>query len=397
MRGRSGRWTVAACFVSIIAGPERTAAQFPDWLRSYYLNVPLWSDATSFHPGGVSDLQRLRVMVEPMRGSLTLDVAYENLFTYTARAGAGAFGFVAAPGGNEFLDLQWTISDSDHADWRHRFDRLNLQYAGSQWQATVGRQTISWATTLLLTPADPFVPFDPADPFREYRAGVDAARVQFYPGPLTEFEVVARGSDAPTGETATLLGRGKSVLFGWEVSGWTGVLHDDVAVGVGASGGIGQVAVRSEAALRKDNGDVVIRGTVGVDTRFELFGRDLYTALEYQHDGFGTSTSDELTSVIQSQPFVRGELQTLGRDVTAGQASYQVHPLTSMDVLVLWNLNDPSALIAPGLSYSLSNEASARAGLFLGVGDGEIDPDELLPSEFGSVPVIVYGSLSVFF
>lgn len=376
------------------------AAQLPE-TRGYYLNVPLWSDSTPFAVGGFGDLQRLRFMSAPAIGPIDLDIAYEHILTYSERAVAAPLGAIlagAAPGGGEWLDLQWTIEESRHWLWRHRFDRLNLSYAPSDAvELTLGRQTISWATTLFLTPADPFVPFDPADPFREYRAGVDALRVQAYPGPLSEIDVVLRASDTAAGSTTTLLSRGRTVWRGWEISAWAGALHEEPALGLGAAGALGAAALRFEASLREEDDELVLRGTFGTDTRVDAFGRDLYLLLEYQRDEFGAKNADALTSVVLSKPFARGELQVLGRDVAAAQAVYQVHPLWATDLLFLWNLNDGSALVGAGTTYSASNEVALRAGLFLGLGDDASGAPLSLPSEYGIVPTVLYASLTAFF
>lgn len=390
-------FTVVALLTGIICPPTR--AQLP-WLRAYYLNVGSVSEASSFSRGGLGDVQRLRFMVDPRIGPVRAEVAYEHLLGYSARAKGGIGGSLAAgavPGGGEWLDLQWNVAQDDHVSWDHRFDRLNVRIsAGQILDIAVGRQTISWATTLLLTPADPFLPFDPADPFREYRAGVDAVQLRAFPGPLSEFELVLRPSDTPLGSTVTLAGRGRGVWSGWEFSGWAGVLHDQLAVGLGASGGVGRAAVRLEAEFRNADGDFVARRTVGVDTRFDVFDRDLYVVLEYQQDDFGASSAEDLENVLRSDAFARGELQTLGKHVVAAQWGYRLHPLIGTDLVMLWNLTDVSVLLAPGLSYSVGDEAAARAGLFLGLGrDSTLARP--LPSEFGVTPTILYASLSVFF
>ncbi len=380
------------------------SAQLPT-VRGYYLNVPVWSDSTDFAVGGFSDINRLRLMSQPAWGQLALDVAYEHVATYSERtqaASAGSVFGVVVAGGGEWVDLQWTLEESDHFLWRHRFDRLNLAWAPTNLlQVTVGRQTISWATTLILTPADPFVPFDPSDPFRAYRAGVDALRLQIFPSSLSDLDLVVRPAKTRAGdrvldETLTLLARARSVWMGWEISGWAGVLHDAPAAAIAATGGLGRAAVRGEFSIREEDDDVVLRGTIGLDSRFGLFGRDSYVVLEYQHDDLAAASSDELLAVVLSRPFSRGELQVLGQDVAAGQAAYQLHPLLSTDLLLLVNLVDGSALLAPGASYSVSNEVTARAGVFLGVGDAG-GAGGSLSSEYGIVPTIVYISLSAFF
>ena len=103
------------------------------------------------------------------------------------------------------LELQWTLEESEHVLWQHRFDRLNVSWTPAPpVQIQIGRQAVSWATTLFFTPADPFSPFDPADPFREFRAGVDAARLHVYPGALSEIDVVVNDHTPLGGDTYPL-------------------------------------------------------------------------------------------------------------------------------------------------------------------------------------------------
>ena len=97
----------------------------------------------------------------------------------------------AIPGGGEWFDLQGTAVEQDHFHWQHRLDRLNVAWQPNETvELSFGRQAVSWGTTLFLTPADPFIPFSPADPFRVYRGGIDAARARIYPSPLSEIDVV---------------------------------------------------------------------------------------------------------------------------------------------------------------------------------------------------------------
>jgi hypothetical protein len=390
-----------ALFLALV-GVYSASAQAPA-IRGYYLNVGLWSDSTPFNPGGFADVNRLRLMSQPAIGPVDIEVAYEHVLTYTARMAGGASGGIVVPGGGEWVELQWDLEESDHVVWRHRFDRLNASWAPKEWAAlTVGRQTISWGTTLLLGPADPFIPFDPSDPFRDYRAGVDALRVQLFPSPLSDFDLVlrpakVRSGDTVVDETLTLLGRGRGVWQGWELSGWLGVLHDRAAAAVGAAGGVGQLALRGELSLRDEDDDLAVRGAVGVDSRLDLFGRDFYWSVEYQHDDLGATGAGDLIRVASSDAFGRGELQTLARDIAATQLSYQLHPLWSSDLLVLWSFTDQSALVSPGVSYSASNEITLRAGLFVGLGDDTPSGANELPSEYGITPTLAYLSASLFF
>ncbi|MGH9323128.1 MAG: hypothetical protein ACRD21_02285 [Vicinamibacteria bacterium] len=370
----------------------------PRLLTGYYQNVPLWSVESDLFPGGFTDFNRFRIGASTDFGKFSVEVAYEHVLTLRENEGGGGPFVGAVPGGGEWLELQWTIDETGHAVWQHRFDRLKLGWAPvPAVQVEVGRQAVSWATTLFLTPADPFSPFDPADPFREFRAGVDAARVRVYPGPLSEIDFVVRPTKTAVGEELTALGRGLTTWRNWEISGWAGALYDEVSGAFAASGSLGQWALRGEAVLRDSGEDLVFRGAIGVDRRFTVSERDLLLVIEYQRDGFGASDAADYPGVLESEPFLRGELQVLGRDEAALQSTYQIHPLWSLSGLVLWNLADGSALLSPGFTFSASDEATVSGGLFLGLGEEDLEGGRTLASEYGLVPATAYVSVSFFF
>ena len=364
----------------------------------YYQNVPLWGQETDLSRGGFSDFNRFRVMSDPVWGNFSFRFAYEQVATVRQNETQGIFvGLV--PSGGEWLDLQWIIAEKEHFLWQHRFDRLEIGWSPSRkFELTLGRQAVSWATTLFLTPADPFSPFNPADPFREFRAGVDAVRARVSPGPLSEIDLVVRPTkNEMVGDELTTLGRGLTTWKSWELSGWGGSLYGDITGAFGAAGSVGSYALRGEGVVREIDGDVIFRGTIGLDRLFNVNKRDLYVVVEYQHDGLAAPSADDYQELFQTEAFLRGELQVLGRDETAVQASYQLHPLWSLAALGLWNIDDGSVLLSPSFSYSASNEATVSGGLFFGFGDDVVTPRTPLPSEYGAVGFTVYVSASLFF
>jgi hypothetical protein len=384
-----------AAFFLVLAAP--VSAQ-PRLVTGYYQNAPLVSGETELFPGGFSDFNRFRVASSPSFGSLSLEAAYEQVLTLRENEGSAAAFVGAVPAGGEWLELQWTIQESEHVLWQHRFDRLNLGWTPApEVQIQVGRQAVSWATTLFFTPADPFSPFDPADPFREFRAGVDAARVRIYPGPLSELDFIVRPTKTAVGEELTALGRGLTTWRNWEISGWAGSLYGDVSGAAAASGSLGDWEVRGEAVIRDAGEEVVLRASLGVDRRFTVSRRDLLVVAEYQRDGFGARDGENYAAVLESEPFLRGELQVLGRDEIALQGSYQWHPLWNLSGLLLWNLADGSLLLSPGFAFSAGDEITVTGGLFLGAGPDELEEGAVLPSEYGVVPATAYLSVSFYF
>jgi|TARA_B100000315_G_scaffold233380_1_gene246466 hypothetical protein len=405
-----------ACQFAFAVGVASPAfAQF-DWPSGYLQTVPLVTGPTALpeSESTASDFNRFRLTVEPDWDSLAVEAAYEHTATIRTRATLGS-GIGAVPSGGEWMKLQWAITDEEHALWQHRFDRLNLSWRPTRAvQLTAGRQAVSWGTTLFLTPGDPFLPFSPSDPFRQFRAGVDAARLRIYPSPLSEIDVVVRATrnefvddvmPAAVGrlpttsevEEVTALARGLTTIANWELSGWGGTLYGDAVGAFGAAGSIGAWAIRGEAVVRELDDAVVFRGSLGVDRQVQVGGRDLFLLAEYQHDGLAASDSDDYQALLVSAPFLRGELQVLGRDETVLQGSYQLHPLWSLSGLWIFNAHDQSSLVSPSFAYSVSNEASLNAGLFFGFGDDESTLVRSLPSEYGLTGVTGFVSLSWYF
>ena len=397
--GARGLLAAAAVLAVAGAGPGPARAQ-PSWLTGYLQTVPLFAGATPVTNASASGFNRLRLTTEPVFGPFAVEIAWDHALTVrqddTDFSLLGGLGGV--PGGGEWLELQWSAVDRDHFQWRHRLDRLNVAWQPNDVvELSVGRQAVSWGTTLFLTPADPFIPFSPADPFRVYRGGVDAARARIYPSPLSEIDLVVRPSRTPVGDETTALARGLTTWRNWEVSGWGGTLYGDAAGAVGAAGGLGAWAVRFEAVVRDFRGDVTGRGTIGLDRRLSVYGRDMGLVVEYQRDGLGAAAPEDFLRIFQSPEFLRAEYQVYGRDEAAVQASYQIHPLLSVAGLWLWNLNDRSAIVAPSFSYSASDETSIAGGVFFGTGADTVTSSQLPRSEYGLLSAVGYVSLTWFF
>ena len=397
MRGAELRRGLIVSVLYLAFGTAVLHAQVPD-LSAYYLNLFSRSGESPVSDSGLADFQRFRVMWAPSVGPFGLDFAYEHTLQVSGEdvLGTGAVSVVPSVGVN-WLELDWTAEESDQVLWRHRVDRLALTLpVGESVELSVGRQVVSWASTLILTPADPFTPFDPADPFREYRAGIDGVRIRAYPGAFSEVELVVRPTSSSGGDQLTALVRGKTNWRGWDVAAWGGVLFDDVAGAVSAVGELAGWAVRTEVSVRGDGVGAVLRGTVGVDRRVAVYGRDLYLIVEYQREGFGAADSDELFQTTLSSAFERGELQILARDALATQASYQIHPLWAADLLALTSLSDGSVLLSGGGTWGFGSNSSLRGGAFVGLGDDALAPT-LIGSEFGLAPTVLYLSLTHFF
>jgi hypothetical protein len=366
-------------------------------LTGYGLDVVVGSAEGPFTASQIQNAARLRLMADAGTGPFGLDLAYEHALSVSSAApGAGIGGLLGTGGRGDWLPLQGTLDSTEHALWRHRLDRAAVEVRTDRFAAAVGRQTISWATTLFLTPADPFAPFDPADPFRDYRLGVDAARLRLFVGAMGEVDGAVRMAEYGGDTTVTALGRARATVGRTDLAAWGGILHDDAAVAGALTTIVLDAAVRVEATLRPEEADPVLRLAVGADRSFPVAGRTLYAVVEYQYDGFGARSADDLLAVAASPAYRRGELQVLGRNELMAQATYQVHPLVVVGALTLWNLGDGSALLTPSVSWDAGRAFTVRGGLYAGFGAGET-AGGLPGSEYGIVPITGYVSGAVYF
>ena len=389
----------AVALAVLVAAPGLAGQAGPD-LRGYALGLAAHVDDGPSGPGGAHLFGRLRLMPSVPAGPVTFDAAWEQLLVRVPEgfASAGLVPGASPTRSTDWLDLDGVVRRGERTTWTHRLDRLSVAWDAGRISLTVGRQAISWATTLFLTPADPFAPFDPSDPFREYRGGVDAVRVRAFPGPFSEVELVLRGAGTVDGDRLTAVARAQTSRGGWAFGGWGGWVHEEGAAAVFVSGALGSSAVRAEATVREtpDDGGATFRSAVGLDRNAVLSGRDVYAIVELQYDGFGADRASDLLEVIVSKPYSRGELQTLSTWMGMARISVQAHPLVSLDGLVLTSLSDRSALVAPGVAWSATGSATVRVGAYLGVGPDRVDASGPA-SGYGPLPRVLYASLAWFF
>ena len=368
-------------------------------LTGYALGMSSYTTEGDLSPSGTALLGRARLMGLARSGSFTFDVAYEHVLRRTPEGGGFSVTSPAAgTGSGDWLGTDWELHGWSRGQWCHRFDRLSVGLSEGPVEVEIGRQAISWATTLFLTPADPFAPFDPSDPFREYRGGIDAVRLRVFPGPFTEVEAVVRVAETNLGTTVTALARAQTSSGGWAFGGWAGMLHDDPSMALFATGAFAATVIRSEATLREDDaGEMTVRATLGLDRFFTPGRKDLYLIAELQYDGLGARDASSILEITSSKSFIRGEIQTLGRWTAVMQASYQIHALVGLDAMALVNLADGSTLLAPGLSWAATKSTSIRVGIYSGLGEAGFEPMGTLASEYGSIPGLWYVGVSRFF
>lgn len=311
--------------------------------------------------------------------------------------GVAGIGVTREPG--RAVDLEWDWITDDRLRVWHDLDRASVTVYTSLADVTVGRQGISWGTSLLFPVVDLWAPFSPFELDTEVRPGVDAVRALGYPLPGLEVDAVVAdrgGRDAWSGGV-----RATGSLASADVYGAVARVWNETVVGGGMTWLFETVRARGEVLLPR-NLDTDRwedpRATAGVD----WLGTRLTLSAEYHFNGLGTSEPERYLDVITGDAVARGETYFLGRHYLGGLASWTVDDdeRFHIDGSVLVNLADPSSAFFPTLRWAPGQSTSVSLGGLFTVGDEPAFPGGPLPevrSEYGTYGALGFSRISVFF
>lgn len=335
----------------------------------------------------------LRLLFTQEVGRFTLTAHHNTILN-----GGDSFAFRTNPGatldqsatddGFRLMDLTWELHSGDRHRLVHRFDRLALQYRGSTWGVTVGREAVSWGSGLVFQPMDLFSPFAPTTVDRDFKAGDDLLIVDklFADGSDLQFLGVARRDiegDA-TADVASAAVKWRKFVGSGELELFAGKHYLDQVYGGALRIPVRSAMLRTDlVATRLQAGDWYYSGIVNLDYSFDLAGRSSYVFAEYYHNDFGLKAlpaSPALLPEALAARLLRGEVFNLMRDYLALGGSVQWHPLWTQALTVIGNLNDGSTLLQTSISYVPSDRATLEAGVTVPFGGAG--------TEFGGVPVL---------
>ena len=344
-------------------------------------------------------------------------------FTYASSVTGSSAGFGLPAGQTRYraLDATWEWHTDKKTSAMLWPDRFNVKLSWPGLDLIIGRQAVTFGKAYFWNPLDVFLPFDPAQFDRDYKAGVDGLRLNIPLGDFSGLNILAvagrkigldglyrnssRTVDADWYGSA-LLARGYTNLKGWDLSLQGGKIYGGYQLGAGLVGEIKGWSVRAEGAyfLAEDSpslpwpyqGDLLedhLTAVVGFGRRFES---SLDLEVEFLYNGGGESRDLDL-AMIRLQ---NGQLQHLGRYIFGATATYELTPLLVARLALLHSLTDGSTQVQPSLTYSLSDnsEVLLGAGLYFGT-----EPDLVWPvgatlnSEFGTFPNYILAEIKFYF
>ena len=356
-------------------------------------------------------------------GQLNYEVHGLQSYTYSSsrrETGASILGTTGTDTRYRAVDATWDWYERGNNAASMWLDRFNLKASLAKADIVAGRQPITFGKAYFWNPLDSFLPFDPRQFDRDYKAGVDALRMDVPFGSFTGINLVGvagrqldysgkyvdHGTLNASWYGSAILAGTFTTLQGWDLAVQGGKIYGGYQLGGGLVGEIGPVETRAEAAYfwAQDSeplpspleGDLVedsFTGVVGFGHRFE---NSLTLEIEYFYNGAGDSNDLDASFVR----FASGNILQMSRHLTGFLISYEFIPIITGQFTTLYSWEDPSAQIQPILTWSVSNNTDLMLGASINFGDrptrdssGEVK----LRSEFGTFPDFYFMEFKLYF
>ena len=430
MRPGAGRaWPLLLSLaVSLLLAPATGRGEGEVSFRGYVKNfaillsppAPLWEGERTDEPdlGAVMTRLRLGLTLRPSdRFSFSCEYDISPRLQSTHLFSEGAFPAGPDATGYRLMDLRDRIvpgpngTPTSFAVYQN-LDRFSVTIKTRAADIVVGRQAVAWGSARVVNPTDVLAPFAFNELDKEERTGVDAIRVRVPLGPMDELDIGAvaghRGFHAAT--SAFYL-RGKTQAFDTDVSAVAMAFRRNLLLGLDLARSVGGAGAWLEAAYvvpqafagSEEKEPRYFRASAGLDYNF---GPKTYGFVEYHFSSAGAKEPGSYLGLAGAMPFRAGAVYLLGRHYLSLGGTYQITPLLPFTGLVIANLGDLSFVLAPSLELNLSQDVYLAGGAYLGLGKTPeyLAPPpapgsrpDLLRSEFGSYPDMVYASFRIYF
>ena len=321
----------------------------------------------------------------------------------------------------EAVDLSWEVVDEDGVVVQVRADRISARLDAGPARFTAGRQAITFGHGLFFTPLDLVNPFFPTAVDQEYKPGVDALRADVFFGMGGQVTVASayRGGWSTDGLVHAV--HAQQTVGVWDLGVFGALVQGDAVGGLTAAGSAGPVSLHADATITAPGAvlpdgsseDPFVRAVVGAQGSVTATTQ---VAGEVYVQSLGATDPSDYLERATGPRYARGELWLLGRTYVGLSVSQELAPMVSASVFTLANVEDPSALVGPGLAWNVADNVSANLGAYVGWGERpteyqvEDHPDggaalaalarasrDPVRSELGLVPTTVFASLQAWY
>lgn len=275
-----------------------------------------------------------------------------------------------------FDDLDSRLYPDDESDIRSFAVYQNLDRAFTQvelpWaDVIIGRQAIAWGSARIVNPTDVLAPYAFTELDVENRIGVDAVRARIPVGMLSEVDLgYVAGRDFEYDQSA-LFGRLRLYVAQTDATLMLARFQENTLAGLDLARAIGGAGTWLEAAMvfvdgpASDSDEDYVRLSAGADYGFG----NIYAFAEYHFNQAGSDKPEDYLALFNTVPYREGGVYLLGRHYANAGAIWQIRPLWTATGTVLFNVTDPSALLAPYLEYNFAENVYLAGGAYVGLGE----------------------------
>ncbi|MGM0517336.1 MAG: hypothetical protein ACQER6_07040 [Pseudomonadota bacterium] len=340
-----------------------------------------------------ADQQSLRLMLDDItdHGDWSLHVKTRRLHLDGLPGGgfASAGNFRYQPLAQDWID-RGRAADTTRVGYE--LDRAVYRWRQRNLELAIGRQPIDWGAGRFWQPLNVFGAFAPTDLDTDFKPGIDAVVLDWYPDPLSSLTVagVLSPRDGSSEDSLAIHYR-RQLGMRSALALLAGRVRGDNVLGASLEGEVKGVGWRVEAARHglAESRDGDLFWIAGLD--YQLGDGTRLVAEWYDH-GAGAGSADSLPAVAHSERFASGLMPQLGRQTLGLGAERDLTPLLRGSYTLLASPlaegdggRRPSLLHQVNLDYSLGDESDLLVSLLVGSGDG-LGPDGQPRTEFGHLP-----------
>ncbi len=283
----------------------------------------------------------------------------------------------------------------DRALYRYHFGAVSLG---------VGRQPIDWGSGRFWQPLNIFGAFAPTDLDTDFKPGIDAVTLDWYPSAFSSLTAayVLSPEDSDVLENSGAIYYRRQVGSTSEVSLVAGSVIGNEVVGGAFESSWNGMGWRIEGAHYnlEESGREALFWIAGIDYQFE---NGTLVAVEWYDNSRGATHESDLAAMQSDQLVLYGLQQQLGRQVLGMTTEKDLTPLLHGGyTLLAATLKDEEGTFSTSLlhqfnlTYSVSDESDLLVSLLLPNGKGLNQLDQV-QSEFGHIPASLTLRLRFYF
>jgi hypothetical protein len=295
--------------------------------------------------------------------SFNLEAALDYQFVWQNRSN---FATSTQPGFNRKLDLEKSWRHGDDNSSLLQLDRLNLQWREGNIDAIIGRQAIGFGRIILFSPLDIISPFAPYAIDTDIRPGVDAVKAVYHYRLDGQIGLISVWGEEKNYNS--ILATWTDNYAGIDILSIGGELRGREMFGLGLAGNLGEIGIKAEISFYQGKKsdqlqDLYDSFSVAGFEAWYRFENGISLIAQYLYNGPGADDPANYPQVINSAAFQEGLTYLLGQHYLLAAPSYEVHPLVTIQGLLIYNFDDRSSLIRPSFEISLSDNTSVESFL----------------------------------